>query len=88
MAPEHRRSDAKLLRISALLHGGLNADAALYLHPAESGAGLREVKAFASGQVEFRTVIEGRPPDTTEPLQTAFAHLAVNPIDKAISMST
>ena len=72
--------------ISALLHGGLNADAALYLHPAESGAGLREVKAFASGQVEFRIVIEGRPPDTTEPLQTAFAHLAVNPIDKAISI--
>ena len=72
--------------VSALLHGGLAADAAVYCHPAESGAGMREIKAFASGQVEFRIVVAGRPPDTTEPLQTAFAHLAVNPIDKAFAI--
>lgn len=68
--------------VSALLHGGLAADAAIYLHPAESGAGMGEIKAFCSGQVEFRIVIEGRQPPTTEPLQTAFAHLAENPVDK------
>jgi acetylornithine deacetylase len=68
--------------VSALLHGGLTADAAIYLHPAESGAGMAEVKAFCSGQVEFRIIVEGGQPPTTEPLQAAFAHLAENPIEK------
>ena len=68
--------------IAALLHGGLRADAAVYLHPAESGAGMGEIKALASGQLEFRIEIEGRAPETTEPLQTGFAHLAVDPIAK------
>lgn len=70
--------------VSALLHGGLAADAAVYLHPAESGAGLREIKAFAAGQLEFRITVEGAPPPTTEPHQTAFAHLGVNPVDKML----
>ena len=69
--------------IAVLLHGGLRADAAVYLHPAESGAGMGEIKALASGQVEFRIDINGRSPDTTEPLQTGFAHLAIDPIGKA-----
>jgi len=69
--------------VSRLMQEGMTADAALYLHPAESGAGLREIKALASGQVEFRVIIEGCPPPTTEPLQTAFGHLGVNAIDKA-----
>jgi acetylornithine deacetylase len=69
--------------IAGLLHGGLRADAAVYLHPAESGAGMGEIKALASGQVEFRIEVDGRSPDTTEPLQTGFAHLAVDPIGKA-----
>lgn len=70
--------------VSALLHSGLDADAAVYLHPAESGAGMGEVKAFCSGQLEFRVVVRGLPPPTTEPLQTAFAHLAVNPVHEAL----
>jgi acetylornithine deacetylase len=70
--------------VAALLHGGVTADAAIYLHPAESGAGMREIKAFASGLLEFRIAVEGRLPDTTEPGHTAFAHLAVNPLDKAM----
>lgn len=69
--------------VSRLMQEGMTADAALYLHPAESGAGLREIKALASGQVEFRVIVEGCPPPTTEPLQTAFGHLGVNAIDKA-----
>ena len=54
--------------VSALLHAGLSADAAVYLHPAESGMGMGEVKAFASGQVEFRILVDGKAPPTTEPL--------------------
>ncbi|WP_421996593.1 M20 family metallopeptidase [Reyranella sp.] len=68
--------------VSALLHGGLRADAAVYLHPAESGVGLREIKAFASGLLEFEVSVEGRQPDTNEISHAAFAHTAVNPIDK------
>ena len=68
--------------VSALLHGGLRADAAVYLHPAESGVGMREIKAFASGLLEFRVTVEGRAPDTNEISHTAFAHVAVNPLDK------
>ncbi len=70
--------------VAALLHGGLTADASLYLHPAESGVGMREIKAVASGQLEFRIHVTGRAPDTTEPGHTAFSHLSDNPIDKAL----
>jgi acetylornithine deacetylase len=68
--------------VSALLHEGLRADAAVYLHPAESGAGLREIKALAPGLLEFRITVDGRAPDTQEISHTAFAHRAVNPVDK------
>jgi acetylornithine deacetylase len=68
--------------VAALLHGGLRADAAVYLHPAESGAGLREIKAFAPGVLEFRITVDGRPPNTSEISHVAFAHRAVNPLDK------
>lgn len=69
--------------VIAVLDQGYSADAALYLHPAESGAGLEEIKAFASGLLRFQIRITGRPPQTHEPGHTAFAHRAVNPIDKA-----
>lgn len=72
--------------VSALLHQGLTADAAIYLHPAESGLGMKEIKAFASGQLEFRIRVQGSPPPTSEPLQTAFAHMAVNPVAKAFEV--
>ncbi len=70
--------------VHALLHGGVSADAAVYLHPAESGAGMREVKALASGQLTFRITVKGRLPATNEPDHAAFAHVAVNPVDKAM----
>ncbi len=70
--------------VVALLNQGLRADASLYLHPAESGLGMGEIKRLTSGQLEFRIAVHGRQPDTTEPGKTAFAHLGVNPIDKAI----
>ena len=67
--------------VSALLHGGLSADAAVYLHPAESGAGMREIKAFCLGQLDFRLVVQGRAPETNEISHLAFAHRAKNPAD-------
>ncbi|MAQ85024.1 MAG: hypothetical protein CMH12_17495 [Maritimibacter sp.] len=70
--------------VAALLHDGLAADAALYLHPAESGVGMREIKALASGHLEFTVTVKGRQPDTTEPGHTAFSHLSENPVTKAI----
>jgi acetylornithine deacetylase len=45
---------------------------------------MREIKAVASGQLEFRIEVSGQAPDTSEPGHTAFSHLAQNPIDKAL----
>ena len=70
--------------VTAVLNNGYSADGALYLHPAESGGGLRQIKALVSGQLVFRIRVTGRRPDTNEPGHAPFAHLAVNPIDKAI----
>lgn len=70
--------------VAALLGKGLSADAALYLHPAESGRGMGEIKAMTSSHLEFRVTVTGCPPDTSEPGHTAFSHLAANPVDKAV----
>jgi len=69
--------------IYAVLEKGYHADAALYLHPAESGAGLGDIKSRASGILRFRITIRGQLPDTSEPTHTPFSHLSINPIDKA-----
>ena len=69
--------------VIALLSRGYVADASIYLHPAESGVGMREIKAIASGLLQFRIIIRGQVPNTTEPGKTAFAHLGINPITKA-----
>ena len=69
--------------IYAVLERGYQADAAIYLHPAESGAGLGDIKARASGLMYFRITVVGQPPDTSEPTHSPFYHLAVNPLDKA-----
>lgn len=69
--------------IVAVLDRGTTADGAVYLHPAESGRGLRDIKALTSGLLRFRISVPGKPPETQEPEQTPFHHLAVNPIEKA-----
>jgi acetylornithine deacetylase len=69
--------------IYAVLERGYSADAAIYLHPAESGAGLGDIKAISSGILQFRITVTGQPPPTTEPTHTPFYHQAINPIDKA-----
>ena len=45
---------------------------------------MSEIKAVASGQLEFKITVQGKAPNTTEPGQTAFSHLGINPIAKAI----
>lgn len=72
--------------MAAALHGGLRADAAIYLHPAESGRGLGEIKAMTLGQAEFRITLSGMSPGISEPSQAPFAHLGVNPLDKAVEL--
>jgi acetylornithine deacetylase len=72
--------------VAAVLHHGYSADAAIYLHPAESGVGMNEIKAFTSGQLEFSISVKGREADTTEKSHTAFAHLAVSALDKAFEL--
>ncbi len=69
--------------ILALLDQGYEADASVYLHPAESEKGLKDIKALTSGMLQFRVIVKGEAPDTPEPGQTAFTHMAVNAIDKA-----
>lgn len=69
--------------IYAVLERGYRADAGVYLHPAESGAGLADIKSRAAGLLRFRITVPGQLPDTSEPTHTPFAHLAINPIDKA-----
>ena len=70
--------------VIALLDRGYTADAAVYLHPAESGEGMKEIKAVASGMLRFEITIKGQGPPTTEPGKTAFAHLAENAVHKAV----
>jgi acetylornithine deacetylase len=73
--------------VAAVLHDGLDADASIYLHPAESGGGMREIKTVTAGHLELRITVTGRLPDTAEPGHTAFTHLAVNPVDKAMAIA-
>jgi acetylornithine deacetylase len=63
--------------ILAVLRAGYRADAAVYLHPAESGGGLGEIKSLTSGLLRFQVTVTGEAPDTTEPGHTAFAHRSV-----------
>jgi acetylornithine deacetylase len=74
--------------VSALLHAGLKADAAVYCHPAESGEGMREIKAFCLGQLDFRITAEGKAPPTHEISHLAFAHQAESPADALAEVHT
>lgn len=63
------------------------ADGALYLHPAESGAGLAQIKTGTLGTLHCRIRIAGRPPVTFEPDQIPFAFDGINPIDLAVDLA-
>jgi acetylornithine deacetylase len=70
--------------IAAILREGYSADAAVYLHPAESELGLKEIKSITSGLLKFRIRLKGMRPPKTEFVQATFSNLGVNPIEKAI----
>jgi acetylornithine deacetylase len=70
--------------IAALLRRGYKSDAALYIHPAESELGLKEIKTLTSGLIKIRITVKGKKPDKTEFVQVTFHHLGVNPIEKAL----
>ena len=59
---------------------------AVYLHPAESGAGLSELKIASNGLIEFSLTVEGKPPESTEVHQTIFSKSAVSAVEKAIQI--
>jgi acetylornithine deacetylase/succinyl-diaminopimelate desuccinylase-like protein len=61
-------------------------DAAIYVHPAESGDGLAEVKMASLGLLEFLINIQGKGPDTTDPHQTIFSTSAVSAAEKGVQL--
>jgi acetylornithine deacetylase len=68
--------------MAVALANGLRADGCVYLHPAETRHGLREVKNLTPGLLEFRITVEGRSPATSEPQHTPFAHQGENAVGK------
>ena len=59
-------------------------DHAIYVHPAESGAGLGEIHVTSNGMVEFVIDIEGKPPASADPIQTMYVDSAVSAADKGM----
>ena len=72
--------------IASVLCKGYTAESALYLHPAESGNGLEDIKAFTPGQIVFTLEFNGQKPDTNEPAHTAMSHLGHNPMLDALEV--
>lgn len=69
--------------VAAVLDRIPRPDAAIYLHPAESGAGMGEIKACTPGLLEFRIALKGRFPETAEPGHAAFVHRGFGVADAA-----
>jgi len=55
-------------------------DGAVYVHPAESGGGLSDLKIASNGVYEFEVTIHSVPPETSEPHHTLFARAATDPV--------
>lgn len=67
--------------VLAVLESGQPVDAGIYLHPAESGRGLQDIKALAPGMIRFRLTVMGRPPGTLEPNHALFTQQGVDPVE-------
>jgi acetylornithine deacetylase/succinyl-diaminopimelate desuccinylase-like protein len=63
------------------------ADAAVYVHPAESGQGLDDLKVGSNGLYEFHIEIQGKPPETNEVHHPLYAHSGVNPLESIGSIT-
>lgn len=61
-------------------------DGAVYVHPAESGTGLSEIKVGSNGVLEFTITIHGQEPETSELHHTLFAGPGQNPIPVAMRL--
>ena len=61
-------------------------DHAIYVHPAESGAGLAEIHVTSNGMIEFVIDIEGKPPDSADPIQTMYVDSAISAVDMGIEV--
>ena len=81
ISKQNSQGIVSVLNASCMANASL--DAALHRHPAESGAGLREIQTASVGLVTFRVRVSGQSPPTSEPSKTAFAHLGTNAIHKA-----
>lgn len=57
------------------------AAAAVYVHPAESGQGLDDLKVGSNGLYEFHLELDGKPPETNEVHHPLYAHSGVNPLE-------
>jgi len=71
-----------------LMHRYGPMNAAIYMHPAESGAGLNELKIASNGLIEFNIQVTGKGPDSTEVHQTIFSKSAVSAVDKLLYVYT
>jgi acetylornithine deacetylase len=72
----------------AVVARGYRGDGAVYLHPAETGAGLTEFKAVSLGVVQFRVMVPGQSPRFREQNQTPAAHWGINAIQRAAQIMT
>lgn len=70
----------------AVMDRGYGGDAAVYLHPAETGDGLTEFKSMSLGLVQFQVTVPGRRPSFREQNQTPAAHLGTNAIQRAATI--
>jgi acetylornithine deacetylase len=59
---------------------------AIYMHPAESGNGLGDLKVASLGMADFVLTVDGKEPETTEPHKTIYSRSGVNAIEKAIHL--
>ena len=73
--------------MAVVLAQGLRADGCVYLHPAESRRGLREVKNVTPGLLDLRITVAGKTPATSEPRHTPFAHRGENAVAKMVRIA-
>ena len=59
---------------------------AIYMHPAESGNGLGDIKVASLGMAEFHITVTGKAPTTTEPHKTIYSRSGVSAIEKAMRL--
>ncbi len=62
------------------------ADAAVYIHPAESGRGLSDLKVGSNGLYHCTITLRGKLPSTSETHHPLYVEHGSNPVDVAVSV--